>query len=73
MNWYECCNGKDSTYEIRVGMAETPSGPFLDQVDGTTVETVYWVHSSPLVRSTFCPMEIDHKSGLTLYPGYWLV
>ena len=33
VNWYECCNGKDSTYEIRVGMAETPRGPFLDQVD----------------------------------------
>ena len=26
------CNGKDSTYEIRVGMAGTPSRPFLDQV-----------------------------------------
>ena len=21
----------------------------------------------------FCSMKIDHKSGLTLYPGYWLV
>ena len=30
------------------------------------------VHSSPLVRSTFCPMRIDHISRLTLYPGYWL-
>ena len=26
--------------------------------------------SSPLVRSKFCPMKIDHKSGLTLYYGY---
>ena len=31
------------------------------------------IHSNPLVRPTFCPMKIDHKSGLTLYPGYWLV
>ena len=28
------------------------------------------VHSSPLVRSTFCPMKIDLISGLTLYLGY---
>ena len=31
------------------------------------------LHSSPLVRSMFCPKKIDHKSGLTLYPGYWLL
>ena len=31
------------------------------------------VHSSPLVRSMFCPMKIDHIRGLTLYTGYWLV
>ena len=31
------------------------------------------IHSSPLVRSTFCPTEIDHISGVTLYPGYWPV
>ena len=29
------------------------------------------VQSSPLVRSGFCPMKIDQKSGLTLYPGYY--
>ena len=28
------------------------------------------VQSSPLVRSAFCPMKIDHTSGLTLNPGY---
>ena len=28
------------------------------------------IHSSPIVRSTFCQMKIDHKSALTLYPGY---
>ena len=33
----------------------------------------YIIYSSPLVRSMFCPMKIDHKSELTLYPGYWLV
>ena len=31
------------------------------------------IHSSLLARSTFCTMKIDHISGLTLYPGYWLV
>ena len=31
------------------------------------------IHSSPHVRSTFVRMKIDHKSGLTLYPGYRLV
>ena len=31
------------------------------------------VQSSPLVRSAFCPMKIDHTSDLTLYPGYQLV
>ena len=25
-----------------------------------------WIHSSPLVRSMFCPTEIDHIRGLTL-------
>ena len=28
------------------------------------------IQSSPLVRSAFCPMKIDHTNGLTLYPGY---
>ena len=31
------------------------------------------IHSSPLVRSTFCSMKIDHISWLTLYVGYWFV
>ena len=31
------------------------------------------VHSIPLEGFPFCPMKIDHKSGLTLYPGYWPV
>ena len=42
INWYACCNGKDSLYEIRVGMAGTPSGPFFDQVvDGTYNATFF--------------------------------
>ena len=40
VNWYACCNGKDSTYEIRVGMADTPSGPFSDQADGATIVSI---------------------------------
>ena len=31
------------------------------------------LQSRPLVRSAFCPKKIDHKSGLTLHPGYNLV
>ena len=31
VNWGACCSGKDSTYEIRVGMADTPEGPFVDK------------------------------------------
>lgn len=26
-----CCNGLDSTYEVRVGQADEPTGPFLDR------------------------------------------
>ena len=28
-----------------------------------------YIQSRPLVRSAFCPMKIDHTSGLTLHPG----
>ncbi|MCP4589282.1 MAG: family 43 glycosylhydrolase, partial [bacterium] len=31
VNWYACCAGIDSTYEIRVGRASAPTGPFLDR------------------------------------------
>ena len=31
------------------------------------------MYSSLLVRAKFCPMKINRKSGLTLYPGYWIV
>ena len=36
----------------------------------TRAETSKLLQSSPLLRSAFCPMKIDHTSGLTLYPGY---
>ena len=28
VNWGRCCRGKDSTYEIRVGRSDKPTGPF---------------------------------------------
>jgi len=31
VNWGICCRGTNSTYEIRVGRAETITGPYLDQ------------------------------------------
>ena len=34
VNWGRCCRGTNSTYEIRVGRAQTIAGPYLD-ADGT--------------------------------------
>jgi arabinan endo-1,5-alpha-L-arabinosidase len=31
VNWNQCCNGINSTYEIRVGRSASPTGPFLDK------------------------------------------
>ena len=31
VNWGACCNGSDSTYSIRVGRSDSPTGPYLDQ------------------------------------------
>ena len=31
MNWGACCDGADSTYEIRVGRSATLAGPYLDR------------------------------------------
>ncbi len=31
VNWYACCNGPESTYEIRVGRSEDLDGPYLDR------------------------------------------
>ena len=30
VNWGACCDGVDSTYNIRVGRSASPTGPFLD-------------------------------------------
>lgn len=31
VNWYSCCMGVDSEYEIRVGVSDSPIGPFIDR------------------------------------------
>jgi beta-xylosidase len=31
VNWGQCCRGRDSTYNIRVGRSRTVTGPFLDR------------------------------------------
>ena len=31
VNWYACCMGIESTYEIRVGISDSPMGPFVDR------------------------------------------
>ena len=31
VNWYSCCAGADSTYEIVVGRSESVTGPYLDE------------------------------------------
>jgi arabinan endo-1,5-alpha-L-arabinosidase len=34
VNWGNCCDGVDSTYEIRVGRSTSPTGPFLTSARG---------------------------------------
>ena len=31
VNWGQCCQGTNSTYEVRVGRAEKVTGPYLDR------------------------------------------
>lgn len=38
VNWYGCCNGVDSTYEIRVGRSRNPMGPYLDHRGKTMMQ-----------------------------------
>ena len=39
------------------------------QMSVSWVVECFQIQWSPLVRSAFCPMKIDHTSGLTLHPG----
>ena len=56
-----------------LGEAETaptaPPPPPAESVPTAPQVRTVQIHLSPLLRSTFCPMKIDHKSGLTLHPG----
>ncbi|MDR3456481.1 MAG: arabinan endo-1,5-alpha-L-arabinosidase [Verrucomicrobiae bacterium] len=38
VNWGQCCQGTNSTYEVRVGRAETITGPYRDR-DGNDLAT----------------------------------
>ena len=38
VNWGQCCKGTNSTYEVRVGRAETITGPYRDR-DGNDLAT----------------------------------
>ena len=56
-----------SNFSLVVDSIEYSSSSLLDfniSVSGLLIQ------SNPLVRSAFCPIEIDHTSGLTVYPGY---
>ena len=38
VNWYHCCKGADSTYEIRVGRSKSVRGPFLDSMGRSMIK-----------------------------------
>lgn len=37
VNWGKCCNGVESTYNIRVGRSTSPTGPYFDK-DGVSMD-----------------------------------
>lgn len=37
VNWGSCCQGVDSTYEIRMGRSTSPTGPFITRPRGRTM------------------------------------
>mmetsp|Transcript_2211 Transcript_2211/g.5125 ORF Transcript_2211/g.5125 Transcript_2211/m.5125 type:complete len:600 (+) Transcript_2211:347-2146(+) len=39
LNWYGCCNGADSTYEIYVGRSPSITGPYYDKDGVSMLET----------------------------------
>jgi len=48
VNWGQCCQGTNSTYEVRMGRAEKIAGPYRDQ-DGNDLATG---GGSPFLQST---------------------
>ena len=57
VNWYHCCKGVDSTYEIRVGRSTSVRGPFLDS------------NGKSMIKDGGGDLFIDKSSGL-IGPGH---
>jgi len=86
VSWDKCCRGVDSTYNIRVGRAATPAGPFVDrdgkpllEGGGTLIEAggPRWkgpghqdVFGNTLARHSY-DAEAGGKSRLRLSPLAW--
>jgi len=67
VNWGACCNGADSTYSIRVGRSEHPTGPFLDQDDIPLLAS----GGTPLIETNGSEVGPGH-AGVTPYRGTFL-
>ena len=82
LNWYACCRGAESTYEIRVGRATSVSGPYYDAAgqdlrtqggtllldrQGTVLSDTYALASSRL-GSARPPLRLTHTLAPALFP-----